>query len=162
MDMPAKMKANKIIVTQPEVEEFELDTFIEYGESNIVGFICPIYDRRILFCTGHPAECLELIIWASKPEIRHKIKLEDHDLTHSCATQVSLSDEDGFSWFIVYIDPETIPKYSNINCVFVHELFHLVYSIMDQAGASLTRESEESFAYLQEYLYGKFISFYPV
>jgi hypothetical protein len=33
-----------------------------------------------------------------------------------------------------------------------HEMFHLVFKILDRAGMKLTNESQEAFAYLQGYL----------
>ncbi len=44
-------------------------------------------------------------------------------------------------------------KNKPLNDVIVHECFHATYQIMNRIGATLVDESEESYAYLIEYLY---------
>lgn len=45
---------------------------------------------------------------------------------------------------------------SNVNdALLVHELFHVTYKILSKIGMELSNDSEEAYAYLQEYLFNQ-------
>lgn len=42
----------------------------------------------------------------------------------------------------------------------IHELFHIVYLILDDKGLKLSDDSDEAYAYLMQYIYAEFIHNY--
>ncbi len=85
-------------------------------------------------------------IYCSADYYQRKMKTEIDfcaDVTEFHVGQVVTADLDAGRTFIVWVrDWDSL----------THELFHCVFAILDYKGMCLTKESQEAYAYLMEYL----------
>ena len=102
-----------------------------------------IYSDRVYFITGCEFRDFESYVNKAfyEPEERTK---EEHPPKGYCWK----ADKDGKTYFYMWVDLSDGEMKSRIRII--HETFHLVYALSEYVGITLTEESEEAFAHLQD------------
>ena len=105
----------------------------------------PIYRRKIQAYIGYSYDELQSAI---KKEFGITVDGIEKD-THRGAVYTLENKTRGIKCLVFWCEfPKDIESFS-------HEVFHLTATILQDAGVTLTEESEEAWAYLYGYLYSK-------
>ena len=111
----------------------------------------PIYNRSLLVMIGRDRKAITSIC-------------NKHHRTYARKGSVSTLHEDvlnamdrydGLVFSGVGACPDIMWLCSNREDILLHELFHVVALIMRKIGVKLTEESEEAYAYLNQYLFNE-------
>lgn len=102
----------------------------------------PVYRRNLRTLRGTYAE-LKSLFRREYPECR----LLDDEVEDFKAITMTVSGA-----LIVFFGSDIKSKSELRSCI-VHEVVHLARSVLGNTGMTMTRESEEAYAYYQEYLY---------
>lgn len=111
----------------------------------------PIYKKYLYVLVGTPKESVDALIWRydfgeSKPEtlIEH---LEKYSKTSAGIFSYDESSDTYTIWLAK--EPDSIAGEG----VLLHEINHAVFYLYDNLGMEHTKESDEAYCYLSEYLY---------
>lgn len=113
----------------------------------------PLYDKKLIISFNQDSETVKALLMELDPTATDIFYHVDNHTSYGCMYTTPTN-----KYFIRLNDFERTP-----DCLgaLAHETFHATVSILRRVGMSLTEESEEAYAYLNDFITRKTMEFLP-